>query len=45
MLNPYQSQCVAWGHDEYSLNVANLPMAKKPPAEPKQARVFEEDGA
>jgi adenine-specific DNA-methyltransferase len=37
------SRC-EWGHDDYSLNVANLPMAEKPPAEPKQAGLFGEDG-
>ncbi|MGB5070339.1 MAG: site-specific DNA-methyltransferase [Flavobacteriales bacterium] len=26
-----------WGHDDYSLNVDNLPMAEKPKAEPQQA--------
>ncbi|MGL5631643.1 MAG: site-specific DNA-methyltransferase, partial [Azovibrio sp.] len=26
-----------WGHDDYSLNVANLPMAQSSPAEPEVA--------
>jgi adenine-specific DNA-methyltransferase len=26
-----------WGHDDYSLNVANLPMAKPDPVEPSAA--------
>lgn len=26
-----------WGHDDYSLNVANLPMAKPDPVEPATA--------
>jgi adenine-specific DNA-methyltransferase len=26
-----------WGHDDYSLNVENLPMAEKPKTEPQQA--------
>lgn len=34
-----------WGHDDYSLNVANLPMAAKKPAEPAQDDMFGEDGA
>jgi len=29
-----------WGHDDYSLNVANLPMAAKKPAEPAQDDMF-----
>ncbi len=29
-----------WGHDDYSLNVENLPMQEKPPAEPKQSKLF-----
>lgn len=29
-----------WGHDDYSLNVANLPMAAKKPAEPAQGDLF-----
>ncbi len=38
------SRC-EWGHDDYSLNVANLPMAEKPPADPVQQGLFgEEDG-
>lgn len=37
-----------WGHDDYSLNVANLPMAAKKhtePAEPAQDDLFGGDGA
>ena len=35
-----------WGHDDYSLNVANLPMAApKPGAAPAQDDLFGEDGA
>ena len=35
-----------WGHDDYSLNVANLPMAApKPGAVPAQDDLFGEDGA
>ena len=34
-----------WGHDDYSLNVANLPMAAKQPAEPAQDDLFSGDGA
>lgn len=35
-----------WGHDDYSLNVANLPMAvPKPGAAPTQDDLFGEDGA
>ena len=33
-----------WGHDDYSLNVSNLPMAKKP-AGPAQDDLFGGDGA
>jgi adenine-specific DNA-methyltransferase len=36
------SRC-EWGHDDYSLNVENLPQAQKPEATPKQAGFFEED--
>jgi adenine-specific DNA-methyltransferase len=32
-----------WGHDDYSLNVANLPMAQKTPAAPKQDDLFAGD--
>lgn len=32
-----------WGHDDYSLNVANLPMAKQAPASPRQDGLFDED--
>jgi len=28
-----------WGHDDYSLNVENLPMAKQSPPEPVQAQL------
>jgi adenine-specific DNA-methyltransferase len=38
------SRC-EWGHDDYSLNVANLPMAEKPPADPVQQGLFGEEGA
>ena len=38
------SRC-EWGHDDYSLNVANLPMAGKPPADPVQQGLFGEEGA
>lgn len=34
-----------WGHDDYSLNVANLPMAQKPPDAPKQDDLFNEGAA
>jgi adenine-specific DNA-methyltransferase len=37
------SRC-EWGHDDYSLNVANLPMAEKPAAAPKQAGLFGDGG-
>ena len=45
--NHIRSKC-EWGHDDYSLNVANLPMAEKeaPPPPPAQSTLFEgEDGA
>lgn len=29
-----------WGHDDYSLNVANLPMAQKPATAPEQDDLF-----
>jgi adenine-specific DNA-methyltransferase len=29
-----------WGHDDYSLNVANLPMAQKAPVAPQQNDLF-----
>ena len=32
-----------WGHDDYSLNVANLPMAQKAPAAPQQNDLFDEE--
>ncbi|WP_374326582.1 site-specific DNA-methyltransferase [Azonexus sp.] len=38
------SRC-EWGHDDYSLNVANLPLAEKPPADPVQQGLFGEEGA
>ena len=34
-----------WGHDDYSLNVANLPMAQKKPSEPAQDDLFGGDVA
>jgi adenine-specific DNA-methyltransferase len=34
-----------WGHDDYSLNVANLPMAAKPPTTPAQDDLFGGDAA
>jgi adenine-specific DNA-methyltransferase len=34
-----------WGHDDYSLNVSNLPMAKKPAATPTQDELFGGDEA
>ena len=34
-----------WGHDDYSLNVANLPMAASKPTEPAQDDLFGGDGA
>lgn len=33
-----------WGHDDYSLNVANLPLAAKKPVEPAQDDLFGGDG-
>jgi len=44
--NHIRSKC-EWGHDDYSLNVANLPMAEPAPAPPtpEQAGLFDgEDG-
>lgn len=35
--NHIRSKC-EWGHDDYSLNVANLPMADKEPASPPPAQ-------
>lgn len=35
--NHIRSKC-EWGHDDYSLNVANLPMAKREPALPPPAQ-------
>lgn len=37
------SRC-EYGHDDYSLNVENLPMQEKPPADPSQASLFGEEG-
>lgn len=37
--NHIRSRC-EWGHDDYSLNVANLPLAKPKATEPKQAGLF-----
>lgn len=34
-----------WGHDDYSLNVANLPMAQKAPDVPAQVDLFDGDSA
>jgi adenine-specific DNA-methyltransferase len=34
-----------WGHDDYSLNVANLPMAAKQPTTPAQDDLFGGEGA
>jgi adenine-specific DNA-methyltransferase len=45
--NHIRSKC-EWGHDDYSLNVANLPIAEKgsPPPPPAQSTLFDgEDGA
>lgn len=33
------SRC-EWSHDDYSLNVENLPMQEKPPTEPEQNELF-----
>lgn len=40
--NHIRSKC-EWGHDDYSLNVANLPMAEKepPPSTPAQSGLFD----
>jgi adenine-specific DNA-methyltransferase len=40
--NHIRSKC-EWGHDDYSLNVANLPMAEKepPPPPPAQSGLFD----
>jgi adenine-specific DNA-methyltransferase len=40
--NHIRSKC-EWGHDDYSLNVANLPMAEKeaPPPPPAQSTLFD----
>lgn len=44
--NHIRSKC-EWGHDDYSLNVANLPMAEKEPAPPPPAQsgLFDEEDA
>ena len=41
--NYIRSKC-EWGHDDYSLNVANLPMAEKEPAPPPPAQSSLFDG-
>lgn len=41
--NHIRSKC-EWGHDDYSLNVANLPMAEKVPAPPPPAQTGLFDG-
>ena len=42
------SRC-EWGHDDYSLNVENLPMREEPkedaPAKQRQAGLFDDEGA
>jgi len=38
------SRC-EWGHDDYSLNVDNLPQAPKPQAAPQQSSLFAGDGS
>lgn len=44
--NHIRSKC-EWGHDDYSLNVANLPMAEKEPAPPPpvQSSLFDGEDA
>lgn len=43
--NHIRARC-EWGHDDYSLNVANLPMAEKKPTPPKaQPGLFDEGDA
>jgi adenine-specific DNA-methyltransferase len=44
--NHIRSKC-EWGHDDYSLNVANLPMAEKapPPPPPAQSGLFDGEDA
>jgi adenine-specific DNA-methyltransferase len=37
------SRC-EYGHDDYSLNVENLPMQEKPKADPSQAGLFDDNG-
>jgi adenine-specific DNA-methyltransferase len=39
--NHIRSRC-EWGHDDYSLNVANLPIAKPKRTRPKQAGLFDD---
>jgi adenine-specific DNA-methyltransferase len=39
--NHIRSRC-EWGHDDYSLNVANLPMAKPKAKRPRQVRLFDD---
>jgi adenine-specific DNA-methyltransferase len=43
--NHIRTKC-EWGHDDYSLNVANLPMAEKEPAPPPpaQSSLFDGEG-
>ena len=41
--NHIRSRC-EWGHDDYSLNVVNLPMAKPKATRPKQAGLFDDGG-
>ena len=40
---PGKDRC-EWGHDEYSLNVANLPMAQKPMDAPSEDDRFAGEG-
>ncbi|HET9392571.1 MAG TPA: site-specific DNA-methyltransferase [Candidatus Rubrimentiphilum sp.] len=40
--NHIRSRC-EWGHDDYSLNVANLPMSKPKITRPKQAGLFDDE--
>jgi adenine-specific DNA-methyltransferase len=39
--NHVRNRC-EWGHDDYSLNVANLPIAKPKAKRPKQAGLFDD---
>ena len=41
--NHVRSRC-EWGHDDYSLNVANLPIARAETTRPKQAGLFDDGG-